>query len=129
MKTPEIKMLPSVGRPNAATALHFIARHLADKAEGRVAKPFDLRVTVYGLYSTRDGKIRYVGRTRGAIEKRRAQHLSIPRAPANAKESWIIGERAAGFEVRAFEIESLAEPEAEGRYIVLYRRLGAELFN
>jgi hypothetical protein len=88
-------------------------------------------VTVYGLASSADGKIRYVGQTAGDLSVRHKGHLvSAKRFPQRHRSKWIKSVLADGELVTVFVIESDAvENEAEIRWISWYKRHGAQLVN
>jgi len=58
--------------------------------------------TIYGLASSEDGEIRYVGSTQRPVAARLADHLRSARSayPAAPVQFWIRSVLAAGFEVR-----------------------------
>ena len=61
---------------------------------------------VYGLYSTRDGRVRYVGQTEYTAKKRldRWRTDALERKPSRVSE-WIQGEWRGGFEVEAWPLQ------------------------
>jgi hypothetical protein len=88
-------------------------------------------VTVYGLASTRDRKIRYVGQTNREVQRRFYRHTDDARS---GKQTyccrWIRKELAGGFKVYPFVIErDVVYNDAEIRWIAFYKRAGAELVN
>jgi hypothetical protein len=89
-------------------------------------------VTVYGLRSTSNGVIRYVGQTNQKMKYR--LHCHVMHAKANRSNShvsnWIRRELDRGEQIQIFEIESSAiRNEAEHRLIAWYRKNGANLTN
>ena len=87
-------------------------------------------VTVYGLYSTADGKVRYVGQTKHSIEKRLALHLKDLRRLNSRAQRWMRTQIEAGHEINIFEIErDCVLHEAEKRLIAWYRHRGVDLVN
>ena len=89
------------------------------------------KCVVYGLRSSRDGKIRYVGQSTVSPERRLRKHLK--NAGDGIKThlyNWMRGERLAGHEVQMFVIESEAVwGDTERRLIAWYRKHGAQLTN
>lgn len=88
-------------------------------------------VAIYGLASSEDGKIRYVGRTTASLTTRlrghRAARNQHPRRPLSM---WISDTERVGYSVLIFLIEDSAEPNAaEQRLIAWYRQHGADLVN
>lgn len=88
-------------------------------------------VTVYGLASSEDGKLRYVGQTRQSLKKRLAHHLYDARKLSKIhKSNWINSVIAKGFEVVIFVIEENAVwAESEIQWIKHYRNQGVDLVN
>lgn len=91
---------------------------------------------LYGLYSTRDGKIRYVGQTAGPLARRYAQHLRGMRhyrgsgMTATPVYDWIKGEWAAGHGVLPRVLKRAAVWNVdECRAIEFYRNKGHWLVN
>src|SRR5574337_989309 len=87
-------------------------------------------VTVYGLCSSEDGKIRYVGQTIGLISARLRQHLHSPKRSKSAVAKWIKREIERGNTIRIFQIETnCVLHDTEKRLIAFYKRIGARLLN
>lgn len=87
-------------------------------------------VTVYGLASSEDRKIRYVGQTVSALPKRLREHTRRELRYTNYKANWVRSVLAAGHHVIIFPIEIDAVlNEAEMRLIAWYRKNGARLVN
>lgn len=91
----------------------------------------DVRCTVYGLRSSRDGRVRYVGQTRGAISKRLRKHLENARIGVKTHcYNWLRAEVQAGHQITATVIESDAKyHEAEKQWIEWYKNNGSTLVN
>lgn len=66
---------------------------------------------IYGLYSTRNYKIRYIGKTKVKIEKRLKQHIrgAIKENQQTYKDRWIRKEIFEGYEILIKEIETVTE--------------------
>jgi hypothetical protein len=80
---------------------------------------------VYGLYSTQDGQVRYVGQTVQPLRDRLGQHLAEATRPPGASRChrWIRKALRSGFKIGIQLIESdCAWDEAEKRWIAFYRR-------
>lgn len=88
-------------------------------------------VTIYGLCSSEDGKIRYVGQTTQTIRARFCGHRWQAKRRQNYHISrWMAAVVRAGFSVRVFTIETDAVwNETEQRLVAWYRRHGARLVN
>lgn len=86
------------------------------------------KVTVYGLASSEDGKIRYVGQTTNSLSTRLRAHKT--ERPNTYKARWIRSVHRNGFSVVCFVIDRDAEwNETEIRLIAWYRKNGARLTN
>lgn len=87
--------------------------------------------TVYGLYSTRDGRIRYVGQTTGLPEWRFSGHKAAARKGARgAVNEWMRAEVADGHEVKMRILDEAGTlNETEREYIAILRAAGFELLN
>ena len=90
-----------------------------------------MKVTIYGLCASDDGRIRYVGQTSKSFAFRMKYHLvGAKRWPQRRISKWITSVLNRGAEVRIFEIQRDAvENEAEIRLIKWYRDHGAILVN
>ena len=88
-------------------------------------------VIVYGLCSTENGKIRYVGQTMQSLTKRFDSHIHHPKSRKDTYVNrWIRSVRRNGFSVQAFVIENDAVwNDAELRWIAWYKKNGARLVN
>lgn len=88
-------------------------------------------VTVYGLSTSADGRIRYVGQTIHPLHVRLRQHLNWARkGKKSALFVWIRKHEANGESVNIFALEEHAVlHEAEIRLIAFYKRMGAALVN
>ena len=86
---------------------------------------------VYGLYSTRDKKIRYIGQTLNSAAGRLYQHINSAKSGSSSPVGeWIRREIAAGFSVRAQELILAARVDAgEVALIAALRDQGAEILN
>ena len=87
---------------------------------------------IYGLASSQDGKIRYVGQTMGRIGRRLDGHISdaLRYKDKGRVKKWIRAVIRRGYEVIVFLIENdVVLHEAEKRWIAFYRRHGASLTN
>ena len=61
--------------------------------------------SIYGLYSCRDGVVRYVGMTTGTIDRRFLQHLRGPYNGLGIVRSWMREEWSDAFPVRVTSLE------------------------
>lgn len=89
-------------------------------------------VTVYGLCSSADGRIRYVGQTNQKLSYRLNTHIAHALAARSKAHcaAWIRQVISAGSDIRIFAIEENAvRNEAERRLIKWYRKHGAALTN
>lgn len=88
-------------------------------------------VTIYVLFSTRDGAIRYVGQTHQAPAQRLVQHRNYAKLrKKTAVHKWFNRETADGFEVRIAPIKEHALlHEDEISLIAKYRQAGFRLLN
>ena len=87
--------------------------------------------TVYGLASSADNKIRYVGQTVRSLGSRLKDHIRIARNKKHRHLShWINKTLSNGFNVTIFVIENhVVSGDAEIRWIAWYRRHGVKLVN
>jgi hypothetical protein len=92
-----------------------------------------MRCIVYGLASTRDGKVRYVGQTRCKPEARLAQHIAeaYKPNPSHARlAEWIRAENKARFFVGVRVLCDTAEWNVtEPQVIADHRARGVDLLN
>lgn len=90
-----------------------------------------ITVTVYGLASSEDGKLRYIGQTTGALNKRLIHHhYDAKKLSTIHKSNWIRSVIARGHKIVIFPIEENAPwGSAEIRWIKHYRELGCDLVN
>jgi hypothetical protein len=66
---------------------------------------------IYCLFSTTDGRPRYIGQTCEAPPVRQARHLrDAERRPYTRLHRWIHSVVAAGFQVRIYELQSHVQP-------------------
>lgn len=86
---------------------------------------------IYGLASSEDGKIRYVGQTTQLLHKRFDSHLNFPKKRRHVYvNKWISSVIKTKFKILCFIIESDAVySETEKRWIAWYRKHGAALVN
>jgi len=87
---------------------------------------------VYGLSSTKDGTIRYIGQTALELNRRLNQHLAAGRNPKHQAyvNRWIRKQLRDGYGVEIHLIEDEAEPDlAEIRWIYHYRRFTPNMVN
>jgi hypothetical protein len=84
-----------------------------------------LLCSIYGLCSTKNGVIRYIGQTKQPLQSRLTQHLAeAARSRGNSRcHRWIRKELSAGhsIEIRLIE-DGCAWDEAEKRWIEIYRQ-------
>ena len=87
--------------------------------------------TVYGLASSEDGKIRYVGQTVcGMVERVRLHHVYARKMDDSRVYRWIRRVIASGHKILSWPIESDAVWDvSEIRLIAFYRKHGADLTN
>lgn len=89
-------------------------------------------VTVYGLASSLDDVIRYVGQTSVSLETRRKWHISwtLKERDKSRRTAWIKSVLNGGHDLKisAIEVDAVLD-EAEIRWIAYYRNLGHELVN
>lgn len=87
--------------------------------------------TVYGLKSTRDGRIRYIGQTQENPVRRLSNHKRMARQGAGGKVGeWMRNEMADGFEVRmSIIVEAGTLNETERLVIEKARAEGYDLLN
>ncbi len=90
-----------------------------------------ITVTVYGLASSEDGKLRYIGQTTGALDRRLIHHrYDAKKLSTIHKSNWIRSVIERGFEIVIFPIECNAPwGTAEQRLIALHRKNGVDLVN
>jgi transposase len=89
-------------------------------------------VSVYGLASSHDDVIRYIGQTSVGLETRRKWHLSwtINERDKSRRTAWIKSVLRDGHDLKIITVEQDATlHEAEIRWIAHYRGLGADLVN
>lgn len=87
--------------------------------------------TVYGLKSTRDNRLRYIGQTQGEPSRRYYRHMHDARCGAPGKvAAWIRNEVAAGFTIRqTILVEHGILNETERAVIERARATGYDLLN
>lgn len=89
-------------------------------------------VSVYGLASSNDDVIRYIGQTSVKLETRRKWHISwtVNERDKSRRTAWIKSVLRDGHDLKIITVEQDAElHEAEIRWIAHYRSLGVELVN
>lgn len=85
---------------------------------------------VYGLSSSEDGRIRYVGQTVGPLRRRLSHHLYKAKNERNHRGTWISSVVRRGFGLAMVVLETGAEPHvAEQRWIAKLRGEGNALVN
>lgn len=74
---------------------------------------------IYGLFSTEDNVIRYVGQTRKALKERLREHVNgaLKRNGKTYKDNWIRKCYKEGFEVNIKEIEKVDSDIVDEREI------------
>lgn len=87
--------------------------------------------SVYALFSTRDGEIRYIGQTTKDLKHRMSRHRDrAGRGSPIHLYCWMRKEVADGFSVEHFVLSDMAEwHETEKEMIHQYRSVGARLLN
>lgn len=85
---------------------------------------------IYGLYSSRNGELRYVGQTTQGLKTRLIQHRNYAKTKRTPVHNWIARELSAGFQI---EIKSLCDEAifnvTELEFIAKHRAAGARLLN
>lgn len=84
----------------------------------------DLRCSVYGLFSTEDGVVRYIGQTIQSLQSRLTQHLAeAVRPPGTSRcHRWIRKVLGSGYKIGTLLIEEGCQwDEGERRWIAFYR--------
>jgi hypothetical protein len=71
--------------------------------------------SVYAVFSCRNGAVRYVGMTTGAIDRRFRQHLRGPYQGIGVVRSWMHGEWRDGFPVRNALLEWCEDSQVNER--------------
>lgn len=94
---------------------------------------FALGCLIYGLVDPRDGRLRYVGKTSGSLERRRRAHLNDVRRGRVyiPRHKWMNDLLSLGLEPEGVEIEvDVADwREAEQFWIAYLRGIGCALLN
>lgn len=86
--------------------------------------------TVYGLRSSRDKKIRYIGQTVSALRQRLAGHLHSVNRAKTPVAKWINREIKEGFKIEIFVIcEGAILHKTEKWLIRMYKWVGEKLLN
>lgn len=90
-----------------------------------------ITVTVYGLASSEDGVVRYVGQTTGQLDRRLIHHhYDAKKLGTIHKSNWIRRVIERGFEIQIVPIEENAPwGSAEIKWIAWYRQNGFDLVN
>lgn len=95
-----------------------------------VQKDSGIKCTVYGLYSTEDGIIRYVGQTIQSLNRRLHQHLADSKRVDYRSYRWIRKVLRSGYEIKIAAIEEdCVLGEAEKAWICYYKRITPNLTN
>lgn len=85
---------------------------------------------VYGLKSSRDGEVRYVGQTTRSTSRRLTQHMYYARSRETAVHHWIMREIEHGFKIElAVLVSEAVFNTTEQEVIAECRRMGARLLN
>lgn len=85
---------------------------------------------VYGLYSSRDDELRYIGQTTQSIARRLIQHRSYARRQQTAVHKWFIREVHEGFDISIKELACNAVMHVtEQALIAEHKASGARLLN
>ena len=87
--------------------------------------------TVYGLASSEDGQIRYIGQTTGPLRRRLLRHISHAKRPSSKtyRDCWIRKVLRAADLIAVVLLDSAVWNDTERRLIAEYRRNGARLVN
>ncbi len=95
-----------------------------------VQKEKNIKCAVYGLYSTEDEIIRYVGQTTQPLNRRLHQHLADSKRADYRCSRWIRKVMRSGYEVKIVAIEEdCTIDEAEKAWISYYKRITPNLTN
>jgi len=92
----------------------------------------DNTCTIYGLCSSQDGVIRYIGQTTALVERRIREHVTAARNLANDApvQRWIRKQLASDLEIEIVTLESNAELDvAEIRWIELLKSIDCRCLN
>jgi len=88
------------------------------------------RVTVYGLCSSEDGELRYIGQTTKSLRHRLMVHLQWQKREDNYRSRWIASVLRNGYEIEIFPIKTDAVlHEDEVQIIREYKAQGINLVN
>lgn len=89
-------------------------------------------ITVYGLASSKDGVIRYIGQTSRDLETRRKWHITwtLRKRDRSRRTAWIASVLREGHEltITALEVDAVKH-ESEIRWIAHYKERGFDLVN
>lgn len=132
MEARRIQALVRVWRQlNIATGIQSRAHRVRLMVEVVSKEDFPETATVYGLCSTRDDRVRYVGETIGLPNTRFYRHVSQARKGAKgAVNEWIRGELAAGFALKVMVlVEAGTLKQTEKEVIATLRASGHDLLN
>lgn len=89
-----------------------------------------LACIVYGLFSSDDGAIRYIGQTKRSLSKRHAAHIAVSRRGKTHRDYWVRAVLKRGATVESFVLcNDAVWNETEVALIAAYRSLGADLVN
>lgn len=88
-------------------------------------------ITIYGLYGPRDGRLRYIGKTKHSLSLRLCQHMTPKELRLSQRRAkWLRCLKRQGLkpEARVIEVTTATEWEARERHwIALHRAQGAFL--
>jgi len=85
---------------------------------------------VYGLYSSRDDELRYIGQTTQPLKKRLSQHINYSKTKRTAVHKWIYREILLGFVVTIrVIIDEAVFNSTEIELIAHYKSIGTRLLN
>lgn len=89
-----------------------------------------MRVTVYALYSTRDGEVRYVGQTTQQLRLRLAQHRNYAKSRPSAVHKWMLREQNEGHTVEIKVLLDYATLHTDEISIIeFFKKRGLRLLN
>lgn len=88
---------------------------------------------IYGLVDPRDGRVRYVGKTKKELEARLAEHRNFD-TKSDAKTAWVVGLRKLGLAPTIVLLDSMRTCERnsddeEEFWVRVYRAEGHSLLN
>lgn len=91
----------------------------------------EVSVTVYGIFSSRDGEVRYIGQTKGRVAVRLGQHLMMMRdRPKAPLFQWLNAEIEAGYSLGVTKLIERATWNVDEQLTIdRYVASGADLLN